>query len=453
MIGLRVRPCPVALLTSLALALALLTAAWAPAQAEAKPNKGKPPVPAIFVHGNFGSAQQFETNAMRFTSNGYPHDRLFAYEYDTTGPRNEVAIANLEPFIADVMAKTGAPQVDILAHSRGTTVMHEYLRDPERAATVRRYVNFDGRTAAEQPGGVPTLAIWGEGDQTRAIGGAMNVYFPNKAHTEVTTSREAFGPVYNFLTGKRPKTKQVVPEKPRKVTVAGRATVFPANSGNEGALLEVYELDSATGQRKPGGPLHSVPIGADGSFGPLPVHGKRHYEFAVSKVGAETIHNYPEPFERDDHFYRVQDSVAIRTLVESGPNHTSLAVLRMREFWGDQADPGWNDKLSFNGVNVITPGVAPRARRVIAVFAFDKNSDRATDTSTSLFPFNQVSFLTGVDVYLPSRPDASGTIAVEETMRGKRRHRETINVPNWPSDNHGVSVYFKDYAAKAYRRR
>ena len=48
-----------------------VAAAWT-SGAEAKPNKGDPPVPVIFVHGNSGSAQQFETNAMRFTSNGYP---------------------------------------------------------------------------------------------------------------------------------------------------------------------------------------------------------------------------------------------------------------------------------------------------------------------------------------------------------------------------------------------
>jgi hypothetical protein len=90
------------------------------------------------------------------------------------------------------------------------------------------------------------------------------------------------------------------------------------------------------------------------------------------------------------------------------------------------------------------------------VFNFDKNSDGVTDTSASLFPFNAISFLTGVDNYLPASHDASGTIAVKETMRAirspaDRRHTETINVPNWPSDTDQVSVYFKDYAARASR--
>ncbi len=125
----------------------------------------------------------------------------------------------------------------------------------------------------------------------------------------------------------------------------------------------------------------------------------------------------------------------------------------MREWWGDQSDPLLNDRLEFNGLNVINPAIAPRVRRVLAVFNFDKNSDGVTDTSASLSPFSSVSFLTGVDNYMPSSPDATGTIAVEETMRGKNDHQETINVPNWPSATDTVSVFFRDYKAKTYRGR
>src|SRR5687768_13023593 len=40
--------------------------------------------PIIFVHGQSGSAQQFETNYMRFAANGFPQQRMYAYEYDST---------------------------------------------------------------------------------------------------------------------------------------------------------------------------------------------------------------------------------------------------------------------------------------------------------------------------------------------------------------------------------
>jgi pimeloyl-ACP methyl ester carboxylesterase len=438
-----------AMLWFLALVSMCAVAAVWTSGAEAKPNQGDPPVPVIFVHGNSGSAQQFETNAMRFTSNGYPHSRLYAYEYDTSGSSNDAAIAGLDGFIADVRARTGAAKVDVLAHSRGTTVMHAYLGTAARAEQVRRYVNFDGRTSATPPGGVPTLAIWGEGDQTREIGGATNVYFPDKAHTDVTTSREAFAEVYDFLTGAEPKAADVVPEPPGQVTVAGRAALFPANLGYQGAVLRIYEVRAETGARKEDEPVHSVTLGPDGSFGPFKLNGKKHYEFAVSKDGELTLHNYPEPFERDDHFFRVLNAPGLAPFIAKGPNHSVVTVTRMREWWGNQAGAASNDKLELNGLNVINPAIAPRARRVLAVFNFDQGSDGVTDTSAALFPFSVLSFLTGVDNYLPASPDASGTVAVKETMRSSG-HVETINVPNWPSDQHTSSVYFRDYVAKTF---
>jgi pimeloyl-ACP methyl ester carboxylesterase len=433
-----------------ALAAIVLVALVVPAGATA--GLAAKPTPVIFVHGNSGSAQQFETNAMRFTSNGYPHGRLFAYEYDTSGSSNDAAVAGLDAFVADGMSRTGADDVDVLAHSRGTTVMHAFLNSSaERAALVRNYVNFDGRSADSPPGGVSTLAVWGEGSLTREIVGAENVRFPNKAHTEVTTSRAAFRSVYEFLNGEPPETKNVLPEKPSKVKVAGRGLTFPDNQGAEGGTLEIYRLDAETGQRK-GGALHSFVLGPDGSFGPVKLHGKRRYEFALTRAGSDyTVHNYPEPFERDDRFYRVLDAPVLRPFIDTGPNHSSVTVTRMREFWGDQSDPNFVDELSFNGVDVINPEIAPRRRRVIAVFNFDKNADQVSDLSQPLSPFDSISFLTGVDNYMPASADASGTIAVRETMRGNRRHSVTTNVPNWPSGAHTISVFFKDYPAKSYK--
>ena len=118
---------------------------------------------------------------------------------------------------------------------------------------------------------------------------------------------------------------------------------------------------------------------------------------------------------------------------------------------GDQSGPGANDSLSFNGLNVINPAIAPRARRVLVVFSFDANSDGVTDTSQSLQPFGSISFLTGVDDYLPASPAGTGTIAVQETMRATG-HVETINVPNWPSSEGVTSMLFRDYVAKKYKK-
>ena len=59
----------------LALLLALLAAPPAAAEDETL-------LPIVFVHGGAGSAAQYHTQAMRFTSNGYPAELLSALEYD-----------------------------------------------------------------------------------------------------------------------------------------------------------------------------------------------------------------------------------------------------------------------------------------------------------------------------------------------------------------------------------
>ena len=434
-------------------ALALL-GAWT-AGADAKQKKGPKPTPLIFVHGQSGSAQQFESDAMRFTSNGFPQNRIFAYEYDTNEPANDLAIANLDPFIEMVKSKTGADQVDVLAHSRGTAVMHTYLETPERAAMVEKYVNFDGRSSDSPPGGVPTLAVWGEplfSPEPGEIVGAKNVYYPEKSHTEVTTSKEAFGDVYKFLLGKKPKTKNVKPEPPGQVTVAGRASDFPANTGIEGGKFSVYELFAKTGQRKSGKPVYKTTLGPSGNYGPFKVNGKKRYEFELTRPGATTIHNYPEPFERDDHFYRVLSASGLVPFLDGSPNHANVTVTRMREFRGDQTGPGANDKLELNGVNVINDVIAPRSGRILGVFNLDRDSDGVSDFGSVLFPFSVLTFLTGVDYYMPASPDASGTIAVKETMRDPGGQVKTTNVPNWPSSEHNITVNFKDYAAKSFTK-
>ena len=72
--------------------------------------------PMIFVHGGSGSATQFESQAMRFTSNGYPHEYIYALEYDSSFSINTVAdvYAAMDALIAKVQAETGAAKVDIL---------------------------------------------------------------------------------------------------------------------------------------------------------------------------------------------------------------------------------------------------------------------------------------------------------------------------------------------------
>lgn len=399
--------------------------------------------PVIFVHGQEGSAQQWQSQAKRFSANGYRDDLLHVHEYDTSLATDDHAIAGLEALVDAVRARTGAAQVDLLAHSRGTRVAQAYLAVPERAAEVAKYVNLDGRTAASQPGGVPTLAIWSSLQPNGAIGGAVNVHEPQAGHTESATSAESFGHIYAFLRGRPPLTTRVLPEPTASVRIAGRAVHFPQNTGLAGRL-EVWRLDPATGARAGLLPQHVVRVGADGAFGPLGVGGRGHYELAFVRPGERTGHFYFEPFERSDHFVRllVSPPGGVTDSIDVCPAHTALTVVRAREWRAGTAD---DDRLRIGGTDVLNPAVSPQLRQILGLFAFDKGCDGVSHLDAALPPFDRVPFLTATDLSLPAEEQARGTIPVTQTMRGTGGVDETLAVPNWPSAGHTVSLLFKDY--------
>src|SRR5256714_7930274 len=97
------------------LAAALLLSAVPPARAQS----GFAQNPVLFVHGIEGSGAQFESQKMRFTSNGYPERWIDAVDYDSTravGDKSEVD-AQIDQAIADLKQRTGRSKVDVVAHS------------------------------------------------------------------------------------------------------------------------------------------------------------------------------------------------------------------------------------------------------------------------------------------------------------------------------------------------
>jgi pimeloyl-ACP methyl ester carboxylesterase len=469
---------------ALSVAAAVVTTLVAAPASASKPAPAPDQLPVVFVHGNSGSAAQFASQFQRFTGNGYRQDLLFAYEYDTDTTSNTRAISELGPFIDSVLAVTGSSQVLLAAHSRGTTVSHAWLADPANAAKVDRYVNLDGRSSATPPGGVPTLAIWSEwnslpnptrGGAGGAIGGAENVYFRDMAHTEVATSARSFDPIWRFLTGTAPATTDVVPEPPGRVEIAGRAVLFPENVGYAGTSLEVWEVDGATGQRSKARPEAVYAIDETGAWGPLRVHGAKSYEFALTREDGSVHHFYSSPFARSDHFVRLNTArpgTSLEPFTKRSPLHTNFTIVRGREMWGDQganSDVLTVDLLgdAVEPLNVLTPAVAPRtgppaargAGEVNALFLTDvgprtatgyADSDQQTDLGKGqLFPFPFLTFLSAADVYVPADPQAAGTVRLAMTARGSATP-EVVHTPNWPSQEHRVTVSFRDYVQDGY---
>jgi pimeloyl-ACP methyl ester carboxylesterase len=419
-------------------------------------------LPAIvFVHGFSGSASQFETQAMRFTSNGYPQKRLYAFEYDTAqdfAANAGQVLRDLDAFIDRVRRESGGQKIYLVAHSLGTQVSISYLETfPGGNSKVARYASLDGRSLPHLPGGVPTLGIWGEwnsgGQYARSPERSQigpnpqdNHYFPNKSHTEVATSAEAFGLIYRFFLGIDPATRRVVPERTGLVTVAGRAVLFPQNAGYPQATLQLWRVQASSGQRIGSRPLWSQRLGSDGRFGPLPVTTWGSYEFALLRPDGSVHHFYQQPFIRSDHFLRLNSSLpgtGLDAVVPKSPLNTVLTLSRQRELWGDQGQFG--DRLSVNGTELLTPATAPRAQVTLGFYAFDAGLDGQTDLGKGMLPpFNSTPFLSAADVFIPASPTARGRVRI--SLRGRDVDRVMqVTVPNWPSATDRVSVQFADY--------
>ncbi|GLZ12995.1 lipase [Actinomadura sp. NBRC 104425] len=441
----------VRLLLGLVAALVLLAGFVPAADAAARaPARKAAPLPMIFVHGFFGSGAQFQTQAKRFAANGYPADRIEFQDYDSTFLNNsfEDVYAALDQRIARLKAATGASQVELLGHSLGTVISQGYLNSSAaRAANVAHYVNIDGATASAPPGGVPTLAIWGEGNGSRSITGATNVYQLDESHVQTASSAATFRAVYRFFTGSDPQTTDVVPQA-GTIRLAGRAVLFPFNLGPENARLRVYALDAATGRRT-GPPVASYDLSGDGSFGPFDADGSTRYEFELSKTdGSNQVHHqYFEPFRRTDLGIRLLSSdpgSAVDWLIERNRRHVALLAYRNKEWWGDQG--AGSDTLTINGTGVLNATTAPRSKRAIGLFAYDWHSDGATDTGAAVGLFPALPFMSGVDLFMPASPQGAGSVTLETGQRGGDGLTDRITVPNWPSDTHTVTVYFDDFS-------
>lgn len=408
---------------------------------------GFPRNPVLFVHGIEGSGAQFESQNLRFMSNGYPRAWLDEVDYDSTravADKSEVD-QQIDDAIAALRRRTGRPKVDVVAHSLGTLVMYDYLTSgaaaARRRASVGHYINVDGQ---DQDPGVRTLAVWaGRGTPGRHMDGTQNVTIPDQTHVQTCSSAESFLAYYKFLTGRRPAHDIV--RQSGLIRVAGKALDFPRNTGLSGTRVQIWRL-RWNGRRATTTPRASIPI-TDGSqgggeWGPVSIRPGVRYEFALVRPVLPTLHIYYEPFVRSDYTLRLLSSAPIETYAGNRPGSMSVANLRYKELWGDQG--AQNDRLLIDGVNVCTATLCPISKQVNAFFAFDRNRDGQTDLSTPDPVLGNLPFIQGADVYTQASSPPRGTATWRLDSRGGGPVR-TLKVPNWDSKADGVTLQWNDF--------
>jgi len=427
-------------------AMSMLTLAAASAASASKFERR----PVLFVHGFESAGSNFASQAMRFESNGYPHAWVEELDYDSTaatGNMSEVE-KQIEAAITALKVRTGAKQVVLIGHSEGTSVVYHYLAESEKAAehraTVAAYANLDGQ---EKNPGVRTLAVWAGrcGDATcskpeRHMEGAENVTIPNSTHVQTSTSPETFQQMFKFFRGRLPK-HDIVPQK--LIALQGKALEFPQNTGLAGDTVEIWPVN-ANGERATKSPIASIPITdgseAGGGWGPVAAKAGQRYEFAL--VGpAKTIHVYMESFVRSDYAIRLLGSVPISTQSGKFPGRSGAVQIRYKEYWGNE--PGQNDELKINGLELCTPTLCPWEKEVNAYFAFDWEG-KEESTLNEEPALSKLPFIQAAQVYIRGHEPTDEIVHYQLSSRGGGGLR-TLNVPNWEGTTNQVEIFWNDF--------
>ncbi len=195
--------------------------------------------------------------------------------------------------------------------------------------------------------------------------GALNVVLPGLDHKETSFSAPAFAAMFQFITGRAPATTGFTPQD--KVVLSGQVSgigvdnqpvpgALPSNLPLAGALVEVFAVHAATGERQ-GAALCSGTVGADGRWGPISLGSKTALEFVVAAPGYAITHIYRSAFARSSNIVHLRADVLLDADKSVG---AVLSFTRPRGYFGLP-----RDSVVFDGQDP-APGI-PRGVAGLAV--------------------------------------------------------------------------------------
>ncbi|WP_208509156.1 alpha/beta fold hydrolase [Variovorax paradoxus] len=393
---------------------ALLLTACANAPTAMPSLTDRPPI--VFVHGNGDSAALWQTTLWRFESNGWPRERLFAFDQPLPLARDDDGVAQagrsstaesaafLKAQVEQVLRATGAPKVVLIGNSRGGNTIRNYVQNGGGAAVTSHVVlggnpahgiwavpglrennEFSGLSpfmrqlnAPKGPNGdevtpgVKWLTLRSDNNDKYAQpdglwvgspGKPTNIGFDGpalKGATNIVLPRvdhreTSFSPAAFAATW-----QFLTGEAPRSPEIAREANVVldgraigAENQSLAGAQVLVYAVDPATGRRL-GEPVHRKTVGADGRWGPFSARPDAAYEFVLD-TQASVTHIYRSPFPRGSSLVNLR----LDPIVPADGSANAVAVFtRPRGYFDAQ-----RDTMRFDGKSP-PAGVPPKGAGV-----------------------------------------------------------------------------------------
>jgi len=405
--------------------------------------------PFVFVHGTFGSGDNFSNVARLLGSNGFCQDRIVAIDYNSLGD-SPGTNGQLDAAIDKVLAETGFTQVDLGGHSQGTRHCAEYLNsDPAHAAKVAHYINFSG---SPDVGAVEALSISSERDlgntPHHATGSNVTtVTLVEEDHFAVAASRRSFIALYRYLRGEDPRYAEVQCGD-ELVTIEGIAESFGDNVSNRG-VIEVREIGDTP--RTAGAPVDTLMPDASAHFGPIRLKRDVMYEFkGFDEQGNVVGYQYFTPFKRSNRLVRMLSpspnpfiAAASTDLVVRSPRHTALI--------GRWAGGGFRQdlgaSLTIDGVEVLTgenageDALATPALDggIVGLFMYDANTNGQTDLGLVA----SAPFLSFTDVFMDASQPRFIDVRFTAGSEDETVVNQNVRIPNWPSSDALILVFFQ----------
>ena len=365
----------------------------------------------VMAHGFLASGDTWAPHTLRFLANGWCPEALVAFDWNTLAQDVPGAAAELDTTIDNVLSTVAAlspdapKQVVLVGHSAGGGLGVTYLKESARAAKVAKYVHVGSTLLDSPPEGVPTLNLWSSADavigEKGNIPGATNVMLEAEDHFGVATSKRSFEALFAFVASGIPTHTEPVPTV--VAAISGRAVAFGDNKPASDARLRIWEVDAVAADRLREAPDHDVRTDAEGRFGPLTIAPGSRYEFLVESTGVP-VHYYREPFAQSNPLVYLRtlpaaDAGIAGALLSSVPFEEGTSTLVA--FIASRGLRHPEDKLTLDGVSLLSDAIAAPAKTLIALFLYDGDSDPST-SGEQITLFEGFPFLGAIDTTTPS---------------------------------------------------
>lgn len=396
--------------------------------------------PLILVHGFLAAGDTWSSQVQRFLQNGYCRNRVFVFDWNTTGGNRATTDSLLNVWIDSARRVCGTEKADLVGHSAGGGICTAYLSDSAHAAKVAHYVHIGSgklKGAAGYQGNIPTMSISSRGDKVLGalpdVPGVTNIVFDNMDRAEVQTSEETFRQVYAFLNKQQQPGSGETKRIPGNVSIAGRAVYFGDNMPVQTDSILVFAIDAGTGQRKQDRPWKILRTNDAGYWPAFSVQPGTSLELEIHPPGGRVISYYLGPQHNDD------DLVYLRCIplkgfiaqlfkkLPSDEHETALGI-----FSSSHAIVAGRDSLEHNNILISTQELTPAGKTILACFIF--NGGTGNTTPSAMKDFGTGVFITGINKRIEAGPGKSQTI---------RFNHQNLVLPCRPSSEALMVAIFK----------